>query len=390
MVNLWVDIMSGASSEFVLRCTRCKKEFGVLERIIECPSCKGTLRVEAVELKVNEFKDIILDAEFSMWRYSGVIPFSEDKISLGEGLTPLVRLPVEGREVVFKLEYVAPTGSFKDRGAATTITRARRMGITGVVEDSSGNAGISYSAYASAAGLKLKVYVPRGSLPGKKLIIRSMGGLVVETTDREEASRLAVASRDKSWFYLGHVIDPFFIEGVKTISYEVQEQVSWERITDVIVPVASGTLLLGIWKGLQELLQLGFIDRAPRLHAVQAAGYAPLCELLSKEKHSCGEEKPSELADGLRVRRPPRLREIVDAVSKTGGEAVVVNDEEIKGSLKVLLKLGFLVEPTSAVVYAAFSKLKRTLGRSVLLPLTGSGLKTLGLNGSSPLATRAL
>lgn len=369
--------MSGKPSvDFELVCVSCRREHGLLSRAIGCESCGSALTLRFRGLRVGGLDEVVDHKDFSMWRYSRVMPFPHARVSLGEGLTPVVKSRLLGKTVVFKLEYMAPTGSFKDRGASTSITRARVLGVRGVIEDSSGNAGVSYAAYSSAARLRARVYVPRDAEQNKKTLIASLGAVVVEARDREEASRLARGAQDDEWMYVGHPTDPFFLEGVKTIAYEVQEQLGWDGVSDVIIPVASGTLLLGLWKGLLELLELGVVTRLPRVHVVQAEGYDPVHQAVKRGGAVVRGGGASRLADGLRVRSPPRLREIVDVVLRTRGEAVVVGDNEILEAVKELYRMGFVVEPSSATVYAALKKLRGFVGETVLLPLTGTGLKT--------------
>ncbi|MGC8935774.1 MAG: pyridoxal-phosphate dependent enzyme [Candidatus Methanomethylicaceae archaeon] len=303
-----------------------------------------------------------------LWRYKKLIPFSERHITLGEGGTPLIEIKDEG--VFLKLEYFSPTGSFKDRGAVVSVNRARQIGVKSIVEDSSGNAGIAAAAYAARAGIKARIYVPKDAPVAKRVLIRSCGADIVECATRKEASIRAVGELRPEDLYIGHTWDAFYIEGMKTVVFELFER---GRVPEaLVVPVASGTLFLGLFKGFTELTEMGFIDRIPTFYAVQGEGCAPIYEAVHGSMQG---SKKSLLADGLRIEDPPRKNEILDVIRATHGDVLTVNDDEIIEALKQLYKRGIIVEPTSATAYAAFKKLKGL--RDTLIPMTGTGIKTV-------------
>ncbi len=308
-----------------------------------------------------------------VWRYWRALPPTGPPVSLGEGGTPVVEREHGGLKVLFKLEYLSPTGSFKDRGSAVAVSHLRSIGVDTVVVDSSGNAGASMAAYASAAGLRCRVYVPRAAPLYKKLQIAAYGAELVEAENREAATLRAQSC--KEGFYAGHLWNSFFVEGCATLAFEVYEE---HGVPDVVVlPVGSGTLLLGMYKGFRLLAESGLAGGVPRFYAVQAENNAPLY----REIH--GREYPAlsgeVVADGIAVPNPPRLRQVASAVKESGGGVVVVRNDEIPGALRSLARMGFFVEPTSAVVLPALEKLRAEglldAGERVLIPLTGSGLK---------------
>ncbi len=359
--------------EFEIKCLRCGSVYPGKYWYWKCEKCGGALEIE---LKLD-FKagigDLIDGKSHSMWRYGKLIPVSSRfRVSIGEGMTPLITRVISGINVLFKLEYLNPTGSFKDRGASAVITRALELGAERVVEDSSGNAGLSIAAYASAANLRAKIYVPKGAPEGKKSLIKLLGGELVEAGSRVEAARRAVNELEPDDYYVGHSWNPFFIEGIKTIAHEVAEQCNWRIPQSIVVPVGNGTLLLGLYKGFKELLDLSAIDWMPRLIAVQAAGYAPLYESIYG-----GVEWRSraELADAIKIKNPPRLEQMRRVIEETDGDVVVVEDHEIVGGLKTLLKMGLIVEPTSAAALAALMKIRGEIDGIACIPLTGSGIK---------------
>ncbi|WP_131160585.1 pyridoxal-phosphate dependent enzyme [Aeropyrum pernix] len=286
---------------------------------------------------------------------------------LGEGSTPLVEA---GEGVYAKLEYLNPSGSFKDRGVGYSLRMASLLGYDCVVVDSSGNTGLSTALYSARLGLKARVYVPRGASPGKKALIRATGAELVEAGSREEAARLAEAEAEKC-FHVAHPTNPLFIEGVKSLGRELAGEAA--RGADVLAPVSSGTLLLGIYRGLEEE-RGGF-----RLVAVQSPAAYSLKGLVQELGWVGGVE--GRLLDALLLTRPPRLGEMARAVRESGGGVVVVGDGAIPGAVREAVQRGFLVEPSSAAVFAAHEVLKEKKwlsGRSLLV-LTGSGLKYASL-----------
>ncbi|MEB2835811.1 MAG: pyridoxal-phosphate dependent enzyme [Desulfurococcales archaeon] len=282
---------------------------------------------------------------------------------LGEGETPVVEYTRGGSRVAFKLEYLNPTGSFKDRGAAASLYHARLLGYECVVEDSSGNAGLAVAAYAARLGLRARIHTYRGAGRGKKALIRSLGAVLVEWPTRADAARAAEAEAGEC-YYVAHSWSPIFIEGVSTIAGELGAYRDW----DFIVPASSGTLLLGLWRG---ALRRGW---RPRLIVVQAAEAASLLGRVRLLARAGG--PTSRLADALVLRDPPRLDEMARAVRESGGGLVVVGDEAIREALRDLLSMGFIVEPTSAAAWAAFKALQgEGYARDSVVVLTGSGLK---------------
>lgn len=356
--------------ECVLKCQSCGSEYKLQERSWRC-GCGGVFDVVC--------KHIVFapdSARRGVWRYFRSLPVAVGTvISLGEGGTPAIEREFLGLRIVLKLEFLNPTGSFKDRGNAVVVTHLKNLGVKKVVSDSSGNAGVSLAAYASAASISCKVYVPSSAPQGKKLLIRAYGANLVEVENREAAAR--AAQRDPDGYYAGHLWNPFFLEGCKTLAFEVFEESG--EIDAVVLPVGSGTLLLGVWKGFQQLAKINAVSTIPRLYAVQAESNAPLF----KELHGSEwvPESVEVVADGIAVPNPPRLRQIATAVRESGGDVVVVRNSSIPGALREFAKMGFLVEPTSAVVLPALVELSRQglveKGERVLVPLTGSGLKTI-------------
>ncbi|GAB6860598.1 pyridoxal-phosphate dependent enzyme [Haloplanus litoreus] len=324
------------------------------------------------------------DGRHGLWAFADFLPV-ETPVSLGEGLTPLVDAPAW--DATFKLEYVSPTGSFKDRGAATVISRAVDRGVGRVVEDSSGNAGAAIATYAARAGLDADVYVPASVTPAKRRAIESTGARVIEIEGgREavaEACRRAVerdaeprssperAASGGGW-YASHAWNPAFFVGTATFGIELAAQRDWSVPDAVVVPLGHGTLLLGAYRGFRALVEAGWIDELPRLLAVQATGYAPVAD---DREGTAGDAATNDLADGIQVRAPVRRDDIESALDATDGTAVAVSADAVRAALTDLREAGFGVEPTAAVAPAGL-RTYRDRGvvdadADVVVPLTG-------------------
>jgi len=321
----------------------------------------------------------------SMWRYADGIAGGDaldwPAVSLGEGGTPLVEAKVGRREVALKLEYVSPTGSFKDRGAVVLVALARLLGAERLVADSSGNAGTSIAAYAARAGMEAEIFVPASASEKKLLQVRAHGAKVTAIQGTREETALAAIERvtESGAFYASHVYNPYFLEGIKTYAFELFEELG-EAPATVVLPAGNGTLVLGVHRGFRELTDAGIIGQTPRIVAVQARTCAPLASAFESGL-SRAEVGPTgrTVAEGIAIAEPARSDEILAAVEDSGGSFVTVADDEIDEARGVLARQGFWVEPTGAVAYAAILRLEREgrLGEGLVsAPLCGSGLKT--------------
>ncbi len=297
--------------------------------------------------------------------------------SLGEGATPLITIEKAGLRVHLKLEHLNPSGSFKDRGTVLAISHASSVGLRCVVEDTSGNTGISVAMYGTVMGLRTAIVMPRDAPEGKKRAVKLLGGEVIEAPSRGEATTIArKLVVERGCYYVDHLTSPLYIEGYRTVAYEIFEQIG---VPDaVIIPAGSCGLFIGTYRGFEDLKRLGYTRRKPMMIAVQGVEVAPLYEKLYGEKPPSGSSK---LADGIRVPKPPRLEEAISIIRETGGRVVLVNDEDIVSALRELITMGLIIEPTSAAAYAALTKIASELKamgiEDVVIPLTGSGLKML-------------
>jgi threonine synthase len=326
-------------------------------------------------------------ARHSVWRYArGLLVGAEHAVSLGEGWTPLLAGHWHGAPVHYKLEFMMPTGSFKDRGMTVMVSYLKSRGVTHVLEDSSGNAGASLSAYAAAAGLTCRILVPETASYPKIAQIAACGADVVTIKGSRQDVAEAALRQSAEIFYASHNWQPFFVEGTKTLAYELWEQAGFRAPDNVVVPLGYGSNVLGAERGFDELLRAGEIARRPRLFGVQAARCAPYAAAFrAGVEHLVASEIAPTVAEGIATPRPTRVVDVLHAVRDTGGSVVAVEEAEIVQALRDLARLGLYVEPTSAVAAAGLSRLL-TAGvirpqEDTVLVLTGSGLKASAIIG---------
>ena len=324
-------------------------------------------------------------ARRSVWRYArALLVGAEHAVSLGEGWTPLLDGLWHGAPVHYKLEFMMPTGSFKDRGMTVMVSYLKSRGVTRMLEDSSGNAGASLSAYAAAAGLTCRILVPETASYPKIAQIAACGAEVVtikgSRQDVADAALAQTSDPSDAMFYASHNWQPFFVEGTKTLAYELWEQSGFRAPDNLVVPLGYGSNVLGTERGFDELLRAREIARRPRLFGVQAAHCAPYAAAFREGvEHLVPIPVRPTVAEGIATPKPTRVAEVLRAVRETGGTVVAVEEGEIVQALRELARRGLYVEPTAA---AAAAGLTRLLASGVIRPqeytvlvLTGSGLK---------------
>jgi len=303
--------------------------------------------------------------------------------TLGEAETPLVEVDWNGAKVLIKFEGTLPTGSFKDRGSAVLFSALREQGATGVVEDSSGNAGASFSAYAACCGIGLDLFVPASASPAKLAQSVAHGARVHSVEGpRQAATDAAVAFADQHGaIYASHQWQPAFNLGTQSFAFELWEQLG-ERVPDVVVcPVGAGGMLLGAHAGFGALSDAGLAPHVPRVIGVQSAACAPLAEALSQGLDDAAPiERGDSVAEGVLITRAPRAREIIAATRASGGTIVALGDDFLWAAHDRLRQQGLLVELTSALALAALEPLRSSRfiapGETVVVAATGHGLKT--------------
>lgn len=286
---------------------------------------------------------------------------------MGEGHTPIERIRIGDREVIAKLELEAPTGSFKDRGAAVLVAAAVDIGVTHVVADSSGNAGVAIASYARRAGLECEVFVPASTSLAQVGRISEAGARVraVKGT-REDAAAAAMTRVDETGaFYASHVWNPWFFEGTKQFVLELHEQLGRRLPDTIVLPVGNGTLVLGAWRAMQELG-----ETAPII-GVQAAKCAPVAAAFAAANdHVDPVIDDGTIASGIAIAAPVRGDEVLAAVRATGGGFVTVTDDEILLAVAALAGNGLRVEPTAAAPTAAVAAGKADTDGEVVLPVS--------------------
>ena len=326
-------------------------------------------------------RSAIVAGEASLWRYAAALALSgPPRVSLGEGWTPLLQIDWDNARIHFKLESQMPTGSFKDRGTAVMLNHLLEVGVGPIHEDSSGNAGASIATYAAAAGIPCRIYVP-ASAPRAKLVQIAAAGADVRPIPgtRQDATEAALAATGES-FYASHNWQPFFIEGTKTLAFELWEQLGFRVPDNILVPTGYGSNILGLERGFDELDSGGEIAARPRLFAVQAANCAAFAAAWSvgADRFVPFAAKPT-VADGIATPKPVRIAEVLAALRRSRGGVVSVAEEEIAPALAALGRLGLFVEPTAATAGAALTRLLSdgtiTADQTTVAVLTGSGLK---------------
>ena len=309
-----------------------------------------------------------------------------DAIALGEGNTPSVNLDTIGKRLgvdrlYAKLEMMNPTGSFKDRGTAVMMSVAKELGISEVVEDSSGNAGASVAAYAARAGIQAHIFAPSSAPAAKVSQIEVYGARThLIDGDRQAVTDAAIDFAERNdMVYASHNLSPYFTEGTKTFAYEVADQFDEDLPQHIVIPVGNGSLLIGAHRGFVELRNRGRISAIPKLHAVQASAVMPLAAAFIDDSQPAP-TAGSTIAGGIAVANPPRLCQSLHALRETGGSAVAVEEADIMRWQRLIAEQeGIFVEPTSA---AAFAGVETLIGNgaiprteSILVAATGFGLK---------------
>jgi len=318
----------------------------------------------------------------TIWRYYEALPVANQEkiVTLGEGMTPLIPALFEGQKIFFKLDFISPTGSFKDRGTSFFISKLKEQKIKKVVEDSSGNAGASLAAYCAHSGIQCEIYVPEYTSAGKVVQIEMYGAKVRRIPGSREDTSVAAMQAARSCYYASHNWNPYFLHGVKTIAFEIWEQLGWKIPDNIIVPAGQGSLVLGCQIGFNELKTAGEIKKLPRIFAVQAANCAPLYQAFQKGlTEPVTILKKETIAEGISSAFPIRGSKVLSAVKDSDGAIIAVEEREIWESLQKVSKLGFYIEPTSAAATAGLSQLinKGSIKPtdSTVVILTGFGLK---------------
>ncbi len=361
-----------------LVCSLCGETFSPENVLWRCPHCGGPLEWRGLP-PFDAAK--IEPKEPGLWRYRKFFPLptAYQPLTLGEGWTPLISLPAFSPNLHFKLEFLLPTGSFKDRGVALVVNRLAIGNIREFVDDSSGNAGASMAAYGAMAGMKAHICTPDYAPAEKKAQISNFGAdLITVPGPRPEATKAALRLAEGGLFYASHAWVPINLVGQQTAAFEIWEQLGGRTPDWILTPVGQGTLFLGLYGGFERLRAAGHIRRLPRLVAVQAEKVSPVVKAFHAGAEDVEAVPPGmTIADGMAITQPVRGRRILQALRKSSGDAIAVREEEIIAARRQLAHNGLFVEPTSAAPLAALALLQDRVAPNdtIVIPLTGNGLK---------------
>lgn len=376
-----------------LECALCGKELEAGRLWNLCPACEKPLlaRYDLEKARRAVTRETIAGRKADLWRYRELLPVRDPRhaLCLGEGFTPLVRAARLGQAVglanlFIKDEGLNPTGSFKARGLAVAVSRARELGVEAVSIPSAGNAAGAMSAYAALAGLRAYVFMPR-DVP--QLFVAECRALGAEVTLVDglitDCGRVAAEEvRRFGRFDVSTLKEPYRLEGKKTMGYELAEQMGWTLPDVIIYPTGGGTGLIGMWKAFDEMEKLGWIGpQRPRMVTVQSDGCAPMVKAFHEGREFAEPWQDARtIADGLRVPAAVGDFLILRALRQSGGTAVAVPDQEMLEAANLIGRTqGVFACPEGAATLVAFQHLRRQgwIGdnETVVLFNTGSGLK---------------
>ena len=358
-------------------CSDCGTEVSAATRLSKC-RCGGLWSLAAKNTPFNP-EGVDRD-EWSIFRYRKFMALLDDvwrDITLGEGMTPVIRFD---ENVFLKMDYLMPTLSYKDRGAAVLVAHCKSIGVDRVAQDSSGNAGNSIAAYCGRAGIKCDIFVPEGTSPKKIDMIKAHGATVhVIPGSRDHCADVCREFVEQAGvYYANHVYNPLFYEGTKTYIYEVYEQCG--RIpSNLFIPVGNGTLFIGVVHALEEMLSVGLIKEMPQIFALQSERCMPL-----KQAYQKGMTKPAEvivsptLAEGIAIGQPMRGKEILLLAARHGVRFLSVPEDKILPARALLAAKGIYCEHTTAANYAAYLAYCEENGplEDTLITMCGAGLKS--------------
>ncbi|WP_461461563.1 threonine synthase [Methanobrevibacter sp.] len=369
----------------MIRCVSCKEEYDDDQIIYTCPKCGNIL--EAVpDFDVD--KSIFDGRRQTVWKYKECIPVDESKIvSLDEGGTPFIHCDKLGDELgidlYVKVEGSNPTGSFKDRGMTVGMTKAMELGVHTVGCASTGNTSASLAAYAARGGLRCVVFLPSGKVALGKLAQAMFHGAEVFSVDGnfDEALEAMTQLALEKHLYLLNSINPFRLEGQKTIGYEIVHDLGWQSPDRIMLPVGNAGNISAIWKGVSEFKEAGFIDDLPMMTGIQAEGASPIYNSFKKKSMDMTPvENPETVATAIRIGAPVSSIKALHAIYDSNGYCETVSDEEILDAQKYLARTeGIGVEPASAASIAGLRKLVDEgvvdKGEKVVCVVTGHVLK---------------
>ena len=383
-----------------LECSGCGKKYSYDEIHTFCPACQSPLLSNYdLEKACKEVdREEITRRRKGMWRWRELLPVlqEENQIFLGEGDTPLLALPRLQKELGLWNLYVKdessnPTGSFKARGLAAAVSKAKELGVEKVIIPTAGNAGGAMAAYAARAGLRAHIFMPKDT-PFANIEESRMAGAEVILVDgliSDAASMAGEKARAEGWFDVSTFKEPYRVEGKKVMGYELAESFDWQLPDVIVYPTGGGTGLVGMWKAFAELEALGWLEntKRPRMVSVQADGCAPVVRAFQKGASFCDFWTDAHtIASGLRVPKSFADHLILKDIYESEGMAIAVSDESILESQKQLADMeGIFAAPEGAATLAALKELSKqgwvNPEEKIVLFNTGSGLKYINHKG---------
>lgn len=316
----------------------------------------------------------------TLWRYNEAIAIEQNQgiVSMQEGFTPLEPLTINGKKVYIKHEHLFSTGSYKDRGATTLITKAKQLGIQQIVQDSSGNAGCAIAAYAAKANIQCNIYLPESTSANKIAQIQAYGATITKIGGDRAATANATLEAAKKIYYASHSYNPWFFEGTKTFAFEVCEQLGWKSPDAIVLPAGNGTLIIGCFIGFNQLAEAGIITKIPKIIAVQATACNPLYRMFHEQLDEIPDIVSTETyAEGIAITKPIRGKEIVSCVRQTNGTFIAIEELDIKAAWKEMALMGNYIEPTSAATIAGLKQYITNNNAKIVVSLfSGHGLKS--------------
>jgi threonine synthase len=381
-------------NNFWIECIECKTTYDPDEIVYKCRKCGDLLEIKYDYSSLRKLIDLEKwkKRQFFVWRYKEILPIKNDSniVSILEGGTNLylckkIQKALNSSSQIFiKNEGENPTGSFKDRGMTVGVSKALELGMKAVICASTGNTSASLAAYAAKAGLKCFVLIPSGKIAlGKLAQAIAYGANVIQIKGNFDLALKEVIkiSELKPSVYLLNSINPYRIEGQKTLAYEVWEQLDYTIPDCIIVPVGNAGNISAIWKGFIELKNLNLINELPRIIGIQAEGASPIARAFKQNKDEIVPfPNPETLATAIRIGNPVSWKKALRAVKESNGLMETVTDQEILEAQKLIARLeGIFVEPASASSIAGLKKLfefgEIEKNEKVICVATGHGLK---------------
>ena len=370
----------------MMKCISCGEEYEIDEIIYTCKKCDSTLEVVSSHPDIS--KDIFSCKKSTMWKYKEFLPVDETKIvSLEEGGTPFCKCDKLGSELgidlYVKVEGSNPTGSFKDRGMSVGMTKAVELGVNTVGCASTGNTSASLAAYAARAGKRCIVLLPAGKVALGKLAQAMFHGAEVISIrgNFDEALETVTSLALEGQLYLLNSVNPYRLEGQKTIGFEIVDDLGWKSPDRIVLPVGNAGNISAIWKGIKEFHEAGFMNDLPMMTGIQAEMSAPITNAVRQGKKTIEPVKdPETIATAIRIGAPVSAQKALRAIYESNGYADTVTDDEILSAQKLLArKEGIGVEPASAASIAGLLKMVESgevdKGEQVVCIVTGHLLK---------------